>query len=137
MAAISVDRALDLGYVIDYDETGRMFYIDQEGRIINPETGIAVSIASGSIGESAASESWVDKLGGFLTQGLSFAQAWQQQKAFNEANKVRAQQGLAPLPWTDFRPTASVGVTLDPKILWTVAGVGLLIALAMFGGRRR
>lgn len=137
MAAISVDRALDLGYVVDYDETGRMFYIDQEGRIINPETGIAVSIASGSIGESAASESWVDKLGGFLTQGLSFAQAWQQQKAFAEANKVRAAQGLPPLPWTEFRPTASVGVTVDPKILWTIGGIGLLIALAMFGGRRR
>lgn len=134
---ISYDQAIANGWIIEADENGDPIYIDQEGRIINPETGVVTEYATGSIGESAASDSWLDKISRVLTQGLSFAQAWQQQKAFNEANKVRAAQGLAPLPWSEFRPTASVGVTLDPKILWTIAGVGLLIAIGLFGGKRR
>lgn len=137
MAQISPDRAVDLGYVIDFDEHGRMIYIDQEGRMINPETGAVIMFADGTIGESVGTESWFDRIGGILTQGLSFAQAWQQQKAFAEANKQRAAQGLPPLPWTEFRPTASVGVTVDPKILWTIGGIGILMALALFGGKRR
>jgi hypothetical protein len=133
---IDVDQALQLGYVIEYDENGRMIYIDQEGRIVDPETGSVTVYPISSVGESAGTD-WAAKISGLLTQGLSFAQAWQQQKAFNEANKQRAAQGLPPLPWTEFRPTASVGVTLDPKILWTIGIVGGLLALSVLMGKRR
>jgi len=133
---IDVDQALQLGYVIEYDENGRMIYIDQEGRIVDPETGSVTVYPISSVGESAGAD-WAAKISGLLTQGLSFAQAWQQQKAFNEANKQRAAQGLPPLPWTEFRPTASVGVTLDPKILWTIGIVGGLLALSVLMGKRR
>jgi hypothetical protein len=133
---INVDQALQLGYIIEYDENGRMIYIDQEGRIVDPETGSVTVYPVSSVGESAGTD-WAAKISGLLTQGLSFAQAWQQQKAFNEANKQRAAQGLPPLPWTEFRPTASVGVTLDPKILWTIGIVGGLLALSVLMGKRR
>jgi hypothetical protein len=133
---INVDQALQLGYIVEYDENGRMIYIDQEGRIVDPETGSVTVYPVSSVGESAGTD-WTAKISGILTKGLSFAQAWQQQKAFNEANKQRAAQGLPPLPWTEFRPTASVGVTLDPKILWTIGIVGGMLALSVLMGKRR
>jgi hypothetical protein len=129
-------EAIDRGWVVDFDENGRKIYIDPEGNVIDAITG-SVMMRYPTMGAAIEpSPDWFSRIGGLLTQGLSFAQAWQQQKAFNEANKVRAAQGLPPLPWTEFKPTASVGVTLDPRILWTVLGVGALIALAMLGGRR-
>jgi hypothetical protein len=140
MAQITDEDAIANGWVITYDAFGTKLYQSPEGYVFNADAQDnaqpIANVTRDSTGGSAGFDFWTD-VQDLVKQGLSIYQINQQQKAFNEANKVRIAQGQAPLPWTDFSPTASVGVTADPRILWTILGVGVVLALGIFGGGRR
>lgn len=137
MAAITDDEALANGWVITYDAFGRKVYQADNGFVYDVETGQQISNVNRMpiAGDSAGMDYWT-QAADLVKQGLSVFQLNQQQRAFNDVNKALALQGKAPLSWSQFQPTASVGVALDPKILWTIGIVGVLVALGLFGGGR-
>ena len=138
MAKITDEDAIANGWVITYDAFGGKLYQSPEGYVFDAEKQDndqpIANVNRDSAGNSAGFDFWTgaQKL---LQSGLSIVQLNQQQRAFNDANRVRIANGQSPLPWSSFTPTASVGLQLDPKILAVLAVVGIALAVGL--GRRR
>jgi hypothetical protein len=99
--------------------------------------------------DAAASPSWLSSLGGALSGAISAAgQVYLTKSQVDAANQImqinlqRAQQGLAPLPYTPQQlgltgPTLNLGLsqsTLTP-ILWIVGGIGAIALISGMGRR--
>lgn len=134
--SISDTAALAAGWVVTTDATGAKVYQTAEGSVYDTSGQLIANVNRAAVGDSAGFN-FATTATDLLKAGLSIYQLNQQQKTFNDVNRTRAAQGLSPLPWSQFAPTASVGVAADPKILWTVGIVGLLLAVGLFGRGRR
>lgn len=130
-ASISDDDARANGWTITYDSFGTKLYVAPDGSTYNTETGDSVDTS-----ESGGGSSWVGQVTDLVQKGLSIYQIQQQQKAFNSINQTRAQQGLTPLPWSDFQPTASVGLTTSPAVLYTLLGIAAILIVPALLKRR-
>lgn len=132
-SGISDADALSNGWIITTDpSSGAKIYLDAAtGSYMNADTGSQGTASSDGIGGTIAAA---------LAAGVSIAQLNAQQRAFNTANQSRISQGLTPLPWSSFAPTASLGLTASPQVLMVAIGVAAILGIAVFShgrGRRR
>lgn len=102
---------------------------------VNPLAALASGVPQ--IGDDAMKNPGTSLLE-LISRGLQIYQLDRQQKAFLEINRERLRQGLNPIGWDQFQPTASVGVALDSdtkRMLW-ILGAGALGLLAIMALRR-
>lgn len=104
--------------------------------------GVSTDVPAGA---AAASTSWTDTLSKLITAWGQYKLTDAQLDVAKQAasiNLQRAQQGLAPLPYTaeqmGISPTVNVGLSGSTSnlVMYGAIGVGLLLVLNMFKPRR-